>query len=105
MALKFSKNAFIDDEKQIIELVVDKASIEEIQKAKAVADALGYQITTKVSTSRSGAADKRNKQWFLDRLTDPKEAAEFEKICKARGKGKGFIAAKKWFKEKYPDAE
>ena len=105
MATKLSANAFINDEKQVIELVVTKASIEEIQKAKAVADALGFKIVTKVSTSRSGTADKRNKQWFLDRLTDPKEAAEFEAICKARGKGKGFIAAKKWFTEKYPDAK
>lgn len=102
---QISENVFIFDDKQQIDLHVDKATIEEIQKAKALADALGYKIVSKVAIKRKVAADKRNKQWFIDRLTDPKDLKEFEKICSARGKGKGFIAAKGWFDKKFPDTK
>lgn len=95
-------NYKLNTEKKII-IVDDKniTSAEDADVAKYVS--AGYTIKHK-SEKRSAAAKRRAETLSKDDIlkaleADTKAKETFENICKGKGTGKGFFAAKKWYKE------
>lgn len=95
-------NYKLNTEKKII--IVDDNNMTSAEKADVVAYVgAGYIIKHK-SEKRSAAAKRRaetlSKEDILKALeTDTEAKKTFENICKGKGTGKGFFAAKKWYKE------
>lgn len=100
---KVSEFVNISDKKQIVTVFADKASTDEIVKARELSAALGYKFVTKVKSNRKASAEaKRDKKWFLEHCADDKERAEFEKQSKSK-EGGSFFIARKWFYENHPE--
>ena len=94
---KISENVYLDEKKKIVRVVFDDATDGEMKMVNTYVSA-GYTLRPKKKSTRKG--DNRKKEWFEERLTNAADKKEFEKLCK-----KSFLTAKKWFDEKYPDAE
>lgn len=95
-------NYKLNTEKKII--IVDDNNITSAEKADvAMYVAAGYVIkhkSEKRAAAAKGRAETLSKKDILDALEANPEAKEtFENICKGKGTGKGFFAAKKWYKE------
>lgn len=95
-------NYKLNTEKKII--IIDDNNITSVEKDDvAMYVAAGYTIkhkSEKRSAAAKGRAETLTKESILKALKANTEAKEtFENICKGKGTGKGFFAAKKWYKE------
>lgn len=95
-------NYKLNKEKKII--IIDDNNITSVEKDDvSMYVAAGYTIkhkSEKRAAAAKGRAETLSKEDILKALeTDTEAKKTFENICKGKGTGKGFFAAKKWYKE------